>query len=120
MPSSMLASVINEHGVVEPSKLAQYFHTNVHEIASLSGIPYATLSRRERYGTVKTQQVLRHCTEIINRVLPWSGSEYHAYAWYRSEGLPEFGGQTAEQLVKDGRIEAVRRYLDHVSMGGYA
>jgi hypothetical protein len=58
--------------------------------------------------------------EVINRILPWTGNEFHAYAWYRSEGLPEFGGLTAEQLVKHGRMDAVRTYLNHTSEGGYA
>lgn len=117
---SILNSVINESGVVEPTKMAAFFHTNLKEIASLSGIPFTTLSRTDRFTSVKSQQALRNCTEIINRVLPWCGNEYQAYAWYRSEGLPEFGGLTAEQLVKSGRIDDLRVYLNHTNEGGYA
>ncbi len=120
MNTSILDSVINADGIVEPGKMATFFHTNLKEIASLSGISYSTLSRSERYSSIKTQQQLRNCTEVINRILPWTGNEFHAYAWYRSEGLPEFGGLTAEQLVKQGRMEAVRAYLNHVSESGYA
>lgn len=120
MNSSMLDCVINADGMVEPGKLATFFHTNLKEISSLSGVPYATLSRSDRFSSVKAQQQLRNCTEVINRVLPWTGNSFHAYAWYRSESLPEFGGLTAEQLVKQGRIEAVRKYLNHASEGGYA
>ncbi|MDN2483428.1 hypothetical protein [Vibrio agarivorans] len=120
MQTSILDKVINDAGIIEPVKLAHYFHTNVKEIASLSGISPNTLARTDRYKGQSTQLQLRACTEIINRVLPWCGNEYHAYAWYRSEGLPEFGGLTAEQLVKDGRIEDLRLYLNHLSEGGYA
>lgn len=120
MNRSILDVVMNAEGIVEPSKMAAFFHTNLKEIASLSGLPYSTLSRTERYSTIKAQQQLRNCTEVINRILPWTGNEFHAYAWYRSEGLPEFGGLTAEQLVKHDRIDAVRAYLNHTSEGGYA
>ena len=120
MNASILDSVINAEGMVEPGKMATFFHTNLKEISSLSGVPYSTLSRSDRYSSVKAQQQLRNCTEVINRILPWAGNAFHAYAWYRSEGLPEFGGLTAEQLVKQDRMEAVRTYLTHMSEGGYA
>ena len=41
-------------------------------------------------------------------------------AWYRAEPIAEFGGRTAESLVKDGKATAVRDYLDHVALGGFA
>jgi hypothetical protein len=34
--------------------------------------------------------------------------------------LPAFGGRTAEVLVKDGEAAAVRDYLDHMALGGFA
>ncbi|WP_220790214.1 antitoxin Xre/MbcA/ParS toxin-binding domain-containing protein [Gluconacetobacter takamatsuzukensis] len=40
--------------------------------------------------------------------------------WYRSRPVPSFGDQTAEALVREGRAEAVRRYLDRIATGGYA
>lgn len=58
--------------------------------------------------------------EIIGRVTEWAGSEEQALAWYRTEPLPAFGGRTAESLVKDGKAAAVRDYLDHVALGGFA
>ncbi|MDN3611538.1 hypothetical protein ACODM8_04890 [Vibrio ostreicida] len=120
MRTSILDNVINAQGIVEPGKMASFFHTNIKEIASVSGVPFSTLSRSDRYTSMKTQQVLRNCTEVINRILPWTGDPIYAYAWYRSESLPEFGGLTAEQLVKQDRMDAVRLYLNHVSEGGYA
>jgi len=43
-----------------------------------------------------------------------------AFAWYRSQPIPSFGQQTAEDLVKEGRAEDVRRYLSRIAIGGYA
>ncbi len=43
-----------------------------------------------------------------------------AYAWFRSEALPGFGGKTADELVREGHASYVHSYLDHVMAGGYA
>ncbi|KJG37810.1 hypothetical protein UA32_12575 [Photobacterium angustum] len=111
---------MNQQGFVEPVKMASFFHTTLKEISSLTGLSYSTLSRTERYTSNKAQRQLRNLTEVINRILPWTGNAYHAYAWYRSEQLPEFGGLTAEQLVKQDRMDAVIAYLNHTTEGGYA
>jgi hypothetical protein len=58
--------------------------------------------------------------EIISRISGWAGGEQQALAWYRAQPLAAFGGRTAESLVKSGQATALRDYLDHIAMGGYA
>lgn len=58
--------------------------------------------------------------EILGRVEEWSGGPKQAMSWYRAQPIPAFGGRTAESLVKEGRATAVREYLDHVALGGFA
>lgn len=58
--------------------------------------------------------------EIIEQIEPWAGSGEAAWAWYRSFPIAALGGQTAEQLVAQGRKEEVLAYLDHSDQGGYA
>jgi hypothetical protein len=58
--------------------------------------------------------------EIISRVLPWAGSVPQAFAWYRAQPLPAFGDQTPEDLVKEGRVEALKAHLSRIAVGGYA
>ena len=48
--------------------------------------------------------------EILNKVEPRFGSALMAYAWYRSEPLPGFSGQTVMQLVRSGRADEVLDY----------
>jgi hypothetical protein len=43
-----------------------------------------------------------------------------AYAWYRSEPLPGFSGQTAMQLVLSGQVDDVLEYIDAVDAGVHA
>lgn len=42
-------------------------------------------------------------SKIINRVIPWAGSELAAYAWYRISRFRFFGDATAEELVCQGQ-----------------
>jgi len=58
--------------------------------------------------------------EILNRVEAETGSPLAAYAWFRAEPLPGFGGATPDQLVREGKADQVRAYLDRIVSGGYA
>jgi hypothetical protein len=57
---------------------------------------------------------LTDAIEIINLVLPWVGSTARAVTWYRTRPLPGLDGQTAEQLVNQGRTEVVKAQLARV------
>ncbi|WP_109355914.1 DUF2384 domain-containing protein [Sphingorhabdus sp. EL138] len=58
--------------------------------------------------------------KIIERILEWAGSQDQAYAWYRTQPIPSVGGETAEAMVKSGRVDVIHNYLDHLAVGGYA
>ena len=57
---------------------------------------------------------------ILWRIGGWAGGGAQAMSWYRAEPIPAFGGRTAEALVKSGDAAALRDYLDHIAMGGFA
>jgi transcriptional regulator with XRE-family HTH domain len=90
------------------------------ELAETAGIPSGNLNRKARANSAQTLNRLQETAEILHRIAPWAGGIKQAFAWYRSEPLPEFGGRTAESLVKSGKAVAVRDYLDHVALGGFA
>ena len=90
------------------------------ELAASAGLSRDAISKTARRNAPATVARLRDVAEILNRVEPWAGSMQQAYAWYRSQPLPSFGDQTAEDLVKQGRAEAVKTYLSRIAVGGYA
>lgn len=57
---------------------------------------------------------------IIEKIEPRFGSADLARNWYRSEPLPGFSGQTAEQLVSAGRGVEVLDYIAAVDAGIYS
>jgi hypothetical protein len=75
-----------------------------------------TLTKLDKAAKARLQEML----EIVNRISVWAGGKEQALAWYRAEPIPAFGSRTAESLVKEGKAAAVRDYLDHVAMGGFA
>ena len=117
---SFLGEVIEADGTVQPALLVLQLRITKIELAAASGLSRDAVFKRARVHARATQTRLRDLSEIIARVLPWAGSVAQAFAWYRAQPLPAFGDQTAEDLVKEGRAEAVKAYLSRIAVGGYA
>lgn len=109
-----------EDQVLSPDLIANALRTTKSDIAETLGLKKDALSRETRIRARKTQTRLRNLLEILNRVEAETGSPIAAYAWFRAEPLPGFGGMTPDQLVRDGRADHVHAYLDRVVAGGYA
>ena len=109
-----------EDGLFAPRKIAAILRTTSDEVARSVGLGKDAVQRRDRVGSDRTQRKLREMVEVLNKVEPRFGSSLIAYAWYRSEPLSGFSGQTAMQLVKDGRAHDVLDYIDAVDAGIFA
>ncbi|MFC5504949.1 MULTISPECIES: antitoxin Xre/MbcA/ParS toxin-binding domain-containing protein [Hyphomicrobiales] len=109
-----------DHGLFAPRKIAEAWRTTSEEVARTAGLGRDAVQRRERVRSDRTQRRLREMVEIINKVEPRFGSALIAYAWYRSEPLAGFSGQTAMQLVRGGRADDVLDYIDAIDAGVHA
>jgi Protein of unknown function (DUF2384) len=117
---AFLSDVMRPDGCVAPDGLSSELRITKGELAIASGLSRDAVSKTTRLKARATQARLRDLVEIINRVMPWAGSAPQAFAWYRAQPLPSFGDRTAEDLVKEGRAEAVKSYLSRIAVGGYA
>jgi Protein of unknown function (DUF2384) len=109
-----------EDGLFVPSKIADALRTSSADVARSLGLGKDAVQRKDRIRSEKTQRRLREMVEVLNKVEPRFGSALVAYAWYRSEPLAGFSGQTAMQLVKAGRSHDVLDYIDAVDAGIHA
>ena len=109
-----------DNGFFAPAKIAQALHTTSEEVARTAGLGRDAVQRKERVRSDRTQRRLREMVEVLNKVEPRFGSALIAYAWYRSEPLSGFSGQTAMQLVRGGRTDEVLDYIDAVDAGVHA
>jgi len=110
----------SDDGFFAPRKIAEALRTTSEEVAKTAGLGKDAVQRKDRVRSDKTQRRLREMVEIVNKVEPRFGSALMAYAWYRSEPLPGFSGQTAMQLVRSGRADEVLDYIDAVDAGIHA
>lgn len=118
--TAFLHAAADPDGAVAADRLSDILRVTRAELAITLGLSRDAISKTTRARSPSTQSRLRDMVEILNRVRPWAGSPPQAFAWYRSQPLPSFGDQTAEALVKEGRAEAVKRYLDRIAVGGYS
>jgi hypothetical protein len=118
--SPLVLGFLDQHGAVEAESVADSFGMSKSQLAETIGLSREVFHKRARMAAPKTQNRLKEMLEIISRVADWAGGRQQAMAWYRAQPIPALGGRTAEALVKSGQATAVRDYLDHVALGGYA
>ncbi|WP_187331492.1 MULTISPECIES: antitoxin Xre/MbcA/ParS toxin-binding domain-containing protein [unclassified Mesorhizobium] len=111
---------MDRSGAIAVERVADSFGMSKTQLAETVGLGREALYKAVRNRTPKTQTRLKEMLEIISRVTEWAGGKEQAMAWYRAQPIPAFGGRTAEALVKEGKAGAVRDYLDHLAIGGFA
>ena len=118
--ASFATRFIGKGGLVDIDHVAEVFHMTRGQLAQTAGLGATTLTKIDRRKSPKTQRRVTEMLEIISRVRDWAGGEAQAMAWYRSQPIPALDGRTSEALVKSGRADSVRDYLDHMALGGFA
>ncbi len=111
---------LDQRGIVDVERVATMFRMTKGQLAETVGLGAATIGKADRRTAPRTQSRLREMLEIVARIRDWAGGETQAMAWYRSQPIPALDGRTPEALVKAGQAGAVRDYLDHLALGGYA
>lgn len=111
---------VGKSGHVDIDRVTGRLRLTKTQLAETVGLATATITKSDRQQAPRTQSRVREMLEIIARVQNWAGGETQALAWYRSQPIPALDGRTAEALVKSGEAGAVRDYLDHIALGGFA
>lgn len=118
--AALIDDFSDDTGLILVDRVIAGFGMSKTQLAETAGIASDSLVKSARNRARKTQSRLREMLEIVGRVEVWAGGPQQAMSWYRAQPIPAFGGRTAEALVKEGRAVAVRDYLDHVALGGFA
>lgn len=112
--------LVGKRGLVQLDSVASTFGMSKGQLAETIGLSRDALYKRARLEGPKAQSRLKEMLEIVSRISDWAGGKEQAMAWYRAQPIAAFGGRTAESLVKDGQAGALRDYLDHIALGGFA
>jgi uncharacterized protein (DUF2384 family) len=111
---------MNERGGVDVDRAAEAFRMSKVQLAQTIGLGIASVTKADRRVAPKVQSRMTEMIEIIARVLDYTGGGPQAMAWYRSQRIPALNGRTPQALVKAGQATALREYLDHFALGGFA
>ncbi len=120
LATPLISTFLDDRGAVAIDRVAESFGMSKLQLAETVGLRRETLYKTARAGAAKTQVRIKEMLEIVGLLTEWAGGRDQAMAWYRAQPIPALGGRTAEALVKTGRAAAVRDYLDHLAIGGYA
>ena len=106
-------------GTVNLDLLVNSLRLSKTELAGVLGMSRDAVSKSARRRSNTSQRKLRDLVEILVHVSPWAGSVPQAFAWFTSQPLPSFGQQTAADLFREGRADAVKAYVSRIEVGGY-
>lgn len=120
MVQFMVIKAYTDQGLFDPRRIAKALLTTSEDLARSTGLGKDAMLRDARVRNPKTQTQLRELVEVLNKVEGRFGSALIAYAWFRSQPLPGFAGQTAMNLVQNGRGSDVLEYIDAVDAGIFA
>jgi len=120
LASGFVMDFMDKSGLVDVDRVATAFRMTKKQLAETAGLATATISKTDRKASPRTQTRVTEMLEIISRVRAWAGGEAQAMAWYRAQPIPALDSRTTEALVKAGQAGAVRDYLDHMALGGFA
>jgi uncharacterized protein (DUF2384 family) len=101
-------------------EIAKVLLTTKAEFAKAVDVPLNSVRLRRGPGSVEAQTRLRDMIHVLDKVGPRFGSLVIAYAWIRCTPLPAFGGNTAMDLIREGRAGDVLTYIDAVDAGVFA
>lgn len=101
--------------VIAPDRFAAALHLQQQELAQLAHVHRSTVA--EAPSNTKLQQFMRDSLRVLSAAAQVSGDRDRAVYWFRNSPIVEFEHRTAEQLVSDGRVDAVVAYLGSIASG---
>jgi transcriptional regulator with XRE-family HTH domain len=101
--------------VIEPERFAAALHLRLQELAKLAGVHRTTVT--ETPTNARLQAYLRDALRALSAAYEVTHDRDRSIFWYRNTPIPEFRHRTAEQLVAEGKTEAVISYLTSIAAG---
>lgn len=107
-------------GSIDIAMLAEILAVSEAELAESIGANSEPVAAERGKAPNEEQERLFALVDLIERLTPTSGDPRTAYDWYCSHPIAGYGGETAQDLVKSGRLSALAAHLDRIADGGYA
>ena len=101
--------------VISPKRYAEKLRLDLQTVADQAKVHRNTVARSPNSETL--QRYLRDALRVLKAASDLSGDMNKALYWFRNHPLQPFEYKTAEQLVADGKADAVVRYISMLEVG---
>jgi transcriptional regulator with XRE-family HTH domain len=101
--------------MIEPERFAEAMNLQLQDLAKLAGVHRTTIT--ETPANAKLQRFLRDALRALSAAYEVSHDRDRSLYWFRNTPIPEFAHRTAEQLVAEGRVDAIVSYLSSIASG---
>jgi len=100
---------------ISPKRYGTVLRVDMQTLAQNAHVHRNTISRAPDAESV--QRYLRESVRIIRAATDISGSVENAIFWFKNNPLPVFDYKTPQDLVSEGRTEALVRYIQSLQAG---
>ena len=100
---------------LSPKRYGQVLHLDMQTLAAQAHVHRNTISRAPDAESV--QRYLRESVRVMRAAVDIAGSVEKAIFWFKNNPLPTFDYKTPQELVSEGRSEALIRYIQSLQAG---
>lgn len=100
---------------ISPRRFGQALSLDMQTLAAKAHVHRNTISRAP--GTESVQGFLRESVRVMRAAADIAGSVEKAIFWFKNNPLPTFDYKTPQDLVSEGRTEALLRYIQSLQAG---
>jgi len=100
---------------LSPKRYGQVLRLDMQTLAAQAHVHRNTISRAPDAESV--QRYLRESVRVMRAAVDITGSVEKAIFWFKNNPLPTFDYKTPQELVSEGRTEALIRYVQSLQAG---
>jgi hypothetical protein len=104
-----------DQSVIQPELFAEALNLRLQDLATLAGVHRTTVT--ETPANARLQGYLRNALRALSAAYAVTHDRDRSIFWFRNSPIPEFAHRTAEQLVAEGKTEAIISYLTSIDAG---
>lgn len=101
--------------IIDVGRFRERFELSQQALANLSGVHRSTVA--DAPSNEKLQSLMRDALRVVSAAVAITGDEERAIYWLRNTPIPEFGHRVAMDLLADGKVESIVKYLRSIESG---
>lgn len=99
--------------------LAKRFSVTSNEMREILGVS-VSVTCDTQWNNLVFDEKIQVFIDVMDMVFAWAETNRNALFWYKYCKLSAFDYKTPLILVREGHGEALKEYLRHMTLGGYA